>query len=327
MKDRKNRSIDYLRISVIDRCNLRCVYCMPEEGIACLDKKELLTFEEITRVCTSAAKLGIKKIKLTGGEPLVRKDFVNLVRQIKAIEGIEEITLTTNGLLLEEKLDDLIEAGITAINVSLDTLEAEHFKNITKVDGFDKVLRAIRKAANSSLKSVKVNALVAKHLNEKQICHLARLAEHDRINVRFIELMPIGLGKQFERISKEEVLEILEAEFGTLIPYEKQLGNGPAKYWEVEGFKGKIGFISAVSDCFCDACNRVRLTAEGFLKLCLHSKAGVDLKALLRNGISDEDLMLTIAEAIHVKPDKHYFEEVVEAIDEQEDKMMAQIGG
>lgn len=327
MKDRKNRSIDYLRISVIDRCNLRCVYCMPEEGITCLEEKELLTFDEIIRVCTSAAKLGIKKIKLTGGEPLVRKNFVGLVRQIKGVEGIEEITLTTNGLLLEEKLDDLIEAGITAINISLDTLDAEHFKGITKVDGFDKVLKAIKKAANSSLKSVKVNALVAKHLNEEWICKLARLAEYDQINVRFIELMPIGLGKQFERISKEEVLEKLEEEFGVLKPYEECLGNGPAKYWEIEGFKGKIGFISAVSDCFCDACNRVRLTADGFLKLCLHSKAGVDLRALLRNGVSDQDLMLTISEAIKVKPEKHYFEEIVEKIDEQEDKMMAQIGG
>lgn len=325
MEDGKHRPIDYLRISVTDRCNLKCVYCMPEGNIPCLEKEEVLSFEEIIKVCKSAAKLGIKKIKLTGGEPLVRPHFVSLVRQIKAVEGIEEITLTTNGILLEKQLEDLIEAGISQINISLDTLDPKRFKEITKVDGLDKVLAALHKVAHSDLKRVKVNALVAKHLNEEAICALAQLAQHEVIHVRFIELMPIGLGKQFERIGKEEMIAILEEKFGILKPYKGKLGNGPAQYWEIEGFKGKIGFISAVSECFCDACNRIRLTADGFLKLCLHSKAGLDVKHLLRSGMSEEELTRLIGEAIHYKPEKHHFGDAPR--EEDEDKIMAQIGG
>lgn len=325
MKDGQSRGIEYLRISVTDRCNFRCTYCMPEEGIECMVHEEILTFEEILKVCRAMAKLGVRKIKLTGGEPLVRKNFTLLVREIKKIEGIEEITLTTNGLLLGEKLEELIEAGITSINVSLDTLDAGRFKEITRVDGLEKVLDAIHKTASSTLKSVKVNALIAKELNEADILGLVALAKEEPIHVRFIELMPIGLGKTLTPMKKPEIMEKIEAEYGKLTPYHKKLGNGPSQYYTLEGFKGKIGFISAVSDCFCDNCNRVRLTSDGFLKLCLHSTKGIDLKTPLRQNVTDEQLLEMISDAIKVKPERHHFGE--EEDEQVESKIMAQIGG
>ena len=325
MKDKRYRGIEYLRISVTDRCNLRCVYCMPEEGISCLTHDELLTFEEIVTICKSAAALGVSKIKLTGGEPLVRRDFTSLVKQIKAIPGIEEITLTTNGILLDNRLEELIEAGITKINVSLDTLDPKRFKEITRIDGLETVLKAIKRASSHPKIQVKINSLIAKHLNEQEIISLAELAKRMPISVRFIEVMPIGLGRHLETISKNEMIEILEKQYGKLTPYEGKLGNGPAKYYEVPGFLGKIGFISAVSECFCDDCNRIRLTASGYLKLCLHSTKGLELKSLLREGISQEALTEIISEAILNKPEKHHFGE--DFISDIEDKMMSQIGG
>ena len=323
MIDGRARSIDYLRISVTDRCNLKCVYCIPEEGVQCMREEEYLTIEEITRVCQSVAALGIKKIKLTGGEPLVRKDLVKLIEKIHEIEGIEEITLTTNGILLENQLDALIEAGVTSINISLDTLDPIAYKRITKVDGLQKVLRAIHKASESSLKSVKINTLIAKGLNEEEICRLAHLAKDTTLHVRFIELMPIGCGKHFERLERQMVIDTLEKHFGQLKACYEKLGNGPATYWEIAGFKGKIGFISAVSDCFCEACNRVRLTANGYLKLCLHAKDGVDLKAPLREGVGQETLTTLIQEAVFRKPIEH----TLERNETEEDKLMVQIGG
>lgn len=325
MIDKRHRGIEYLRISVTDRCNLRCVYCMPEEGVSCLTHDEILTFEEIVTICKSAAELGISKIKLTGGEPLVRKDFTELVRKIKAIPGIEEITLTTNGLLLEKQLESLIEAGISKINISLDTLDRARFKEITRVDGLDTVLKAISSAANHPKVQVKVNSLIAKNLNENEILGLAALAKNEPVSVRFIEVMPIGLGRDLQTISKNEMIEILEMHYGKLKPYEGKLGNGPAKYYEIAGFEGKIGFISAVSECFCEACNRIRLTANGYLKLCLHSTKGLDLKKLLREGMSQEELTKVMVEAIVSKPEKHHFGEASGS--DIENKIMSQIGG
>ncbi len=325
MLDSKNRGIEYLRISVTDRCNFRCRYCMPEEGIESIAHEEILTFEEIIKVCKSMAKLGIRKVKLTGGEPLVRKGLVELVKGIKAIKGIEEVTLTTNGLLLAPQLEGLIAAGITSINISLDTLDPQRFKEITRVDGLEKVLEAIHKASQSTLKSVKINVLAARHMNEGELIHLAKLAKDEAITVRFIELMPIGLGMKMERIGKEEIIKQLEEAYGPLIPYKGKLGNGPARYYEIKGFKGKIGFISAVSECFCDECNRIRLTSNGFLKLCLHSKSGLDLKSLLRSGIEEEALTKKIEEVIKVKPERHHFDNLENK--QLEDKIMSQIGG
>lgn len=325
MRDKKHRSIEYLRISVTDRCNLRCVYCMPEEGISCLTHSDILNFEEIVKICKSGAQLGIRKIKLTGGEPLVRKDFIELVKRIKVIPGIEEITLTTNGLLLEKQLDALIEAGISKINISLDTLDKNRFKEITRVDGLETVLKAIQSAAHHPKLQVKVNSLIARDFNENELLKLATLAKELPVSVRFIEVMPIGMGRNLSTISQSEMIEKLEEQYGKLIPYEGKLGNGPARYYEIPGFLGKIGFISAVSECFCEGCNRIRLTANGDLKLCLHSTKGLALRDVLRKGISQEELTQIIAEAILNKPEKHHFNDASGS--DIENKIMAQIGG
>lgn len=325
MLDKLNRKIDYLRISVIDRCNLRCVYCMPEEGIESIPHDEILTYDEILRICEIVSELGIRKIKITGGEPLVRKDIVNLIRDIKNIDKIEQVTLTTNGILLHEMLDDLYDAGIDAINISLDTLNKDNFKKITRRDGLEKVLMSIDKAYDLGIR-VKINCLAIRDFNLREIVEIASFAKDREIDVRFIELMPIGFGKKYTQIDNDEILSILESRFGTFEIVTEKRGNGPAKYYRNQNMKGCIGFISAISHEFCESCNRIRLTSSGFLKLCLHYNKGIDLKEPIRNGISDEDLKKLIHDTIWNKPISHKFGH---ANGEQdiELKNMVQIGG
>ena len=325
MLDKLNRKIDYLRISVIDRCNLRCVYCMPEEGIESIPHDEILTYDEILRICEIVSELGIRKIKITGGEPLVRKDIVNLIRDIKNIDKIEQVTLTTNGILLHEMLDDLYDAGIDAINISLDTLNKDNFKKITRRDGLEKVLMSIDKAYDLGIR-VKINCLAIRDFNLRELVEIASFAKDREIDVRFIELMPIGFGKKYTQIDNDEILSILESRFGTFEIVTEKRGNGPAKYYRNQNMKGCIGFISAISHEFCESCNRIRLTSSGFLKLCLHYNKGIDLKGPIRNGISDEDLKKLIHNTIWNKPISHKFGH---ANGEQdiELKNMVQIGG
>lgn len=325
MLDKLNRKIDYLRISVIDRCNLRCVYCMPEEGIESIPHDEILTYDEILRICEIVSELGIRKIKITGGEPLVRKDIVNLIRDIKNIDKIEQVTLTTNGILLHEMLDDLYDAGIDAINISLDTLNKDNFKKITRRDGLEKVLMSIDKAYDLGIR-VKINCLAIRDFNLSELVEIASFAKDREIDVRFIELMPIGFGKKYTQIDNDEILSILESRFGTFEIVTEKRGNGPAKYYRNQNMKGCIGFISAISHEFCESCNRIRLTSSGFLKLCLHYNKGIDLKGPIRNGISDEDLKKLIHDTIWNKPISHKFGH---ANGEQdiELKNMVQIGG
>ena len=329
MLDRQNRTIDYLRISVTDKCNLRCTYCMPADGVEDLTHEEVLSFEEILRVVKAMVPLGVKKIKLTGGEPLVRKNLVYLVEQLHQLPGIEDITMTTNGLLLEENLPALLSAGLTAVNISLDTLDPDRFRQITRREGLNKVLSALDAASRSPLRSVKVNCLAVKEFNEEELPRLALLAKDREIEVRFIELMPIGFGKTLTPIPNTQILERLEQVYGKSVPYEGRLGNGPAVYYQLPGFQGKIGFISAVSHRFCSQCNRVRLTSSGFLKLCLHYNNGIELRPLLRGGVSDSQLTETLREAIYNKPLHHSFDGVKpEGEDDQlELKNMSQIGG
>lgn len=325
MLDKLNRKIDYLRISVIDRCNLRCVYCMPEEGIESIPHDEILTYDEILKICEIVSELGIRKIKITGGEPLVRKDIVNLIRDIKNIDKIDQVTLTTNGILLHEMLDDLYDAGIDAINISLDTLNKDNFKKITRRDGLEKVLMSIDKAYDLGIR-VKINCLAIRDFNLREIVEIASFAKDREIDVRFIELMPIGFGKKYTQIDNDEILSILESRFGTFEIVTEKRGNGPAKYYKNQNMKGCIGFISAISHEFCESCNRIRLTSSGFLKLCLHYNKGIDLKGPIRNGISDEDLKKLIHNTIWNKPISHKFGH---ANGEQdiELKNMVQIGG
>lgn len=325
MLDKLNRKIDYLRISVIDRCNLRCVYCMPEEGIESIHHDEILTYDEILRICEIVSKLGIRKIKITGGEPLVRKDIVNLIRDIKNIDKIEQVTLTTNGILLHEMLDDLYDAGIDAINISLDTLNKDNFKKITRRDGLEKVLMSIDKAYDLGIR-VKINCLAIRDFNLRELVEIASFAKDREIDVRFIELMPIGFGKKYTQIDNDEILSILESRFGTFEIVTEKRGNGPAKYYRNQNMKGCIGFISAISHEFCESCNRIRLTSSGFLKLCLHYNKGIDLKEPIRNGISDEDLKKLIHDTIWNKPISHKFGHASEEQD-IELKNMVQIGG
>ncbi len=324
MYDLQNRKIDYLRVSVTDRCNLRCVYCMPEEGVVPVKHDEILSYEEIIRVCDCASKLGVRKIKLTGGEPLVRPGFAGLLRAVKAPPLIEEVTLTTNGVLLYDMLDELADAGLDAVNISLDTLNPEQFKKITRRDGLNLVTKAIDKALEKKIK-VKINVLPVRELNGGSLAELAMMAKDKPVDVRFIELMPLGCGKELTPIYSEEIKAELERAFGPLSPFNGKRGNGPAAYYSLKDFQGKIGFISAVSHEFCSACNRVRLTSTGFLKLCLDYNTGIDLRGPLRAGADDEQLTQLMCEAILNKPLHHNFSGA--AAGDTETKGMSQIGG
>ena len=308
MIDKYGRNIDYLRISLTDRCNLRCIYCMPEEGVKSLSHAEILTYDEILRICRCGAELGIRKIKLTGGEPLVRKGCASLAGQIKAIPGIEKVTLTTNGILLEEQLDDLLKAGIDAINISLDTLDPELFKKVARRDDLAKVLKGIEAALTHPGLSLKINSVPVIKEKENFIA-VAGLAKKYPIHVRFIEMMPIGYGKTYKSVPSDEILRQFFEAYPDAYRLEKSLGNGPAVYYSAPGFAGEIGVIGAIHEKFCNTCNRIRLTSEGFLKLCLYSGEGLDLRAMLRGGCSDEEIAEAVTNVIERKPKEHHFTE------------------
>ncbi len=328
MIDGFGRTIDYLRISVTDKCNLRCKYCMPEGGIELMPHEELLSLEELYRVVRIMANLGIKKVRFTGGEPLVRKNLIKLIRDVGKLPGIEEIAMTTNGVLFANQAEALKAAGLTGVNISLDTLDGERFQMITGVDAKDSVLQAIRQALAADIK-VKINCVPCRELNEADIAGLAALAMWNDVDVRYIELMPMGCGKAFRGIPSDEILKMLEAEYGKAVPGVAQCGNGPAKYYEFDNFKGRVGFISPMSHKFCSECNRVRLTAEGRLKLCLHYDTGVELKPLLRGGCSDEEIRIAILEALKKKPKAHHFEQELTPceVEHSDNRRMVQIGG
>ena len=325
MIDRCQRDIDYIRISVTDRCNLRCVYCMPEEGVQWVPHNAVLSYEEILRLCRVFAGLGLSKIKLTGGEPLVRRGLDRFIADAKAIPGIQCVTLTTNGVLLAEQLPGLVSAGLDGVNISLDTLNREQFRAITRRDELDRVLAGLNAALECPGLNVKINCLPMGR-NDDQLVPLVELARERPLSVRFIEVMPIGLGKELTYRSEDEVRAMLEARFGPMEPFHGRLGNGPCHYFSLPGFAGKVGFISALSHQFCSECNRVRLTSEGFLKTCLQYELGVDLKALMQDGRDDAFLAEAVRQAIYNKPLQHHFADTSgqEAL---EHHGMSQIGG
>jgi len=326
MLDQYGRKIDYMRISVTERCNLRCRYCMPEAGIEKQGCKDMLSYEEILRLCRIFVGLGIRKIKITGGEPLVRVGVCGLIRKIKQIPGIEQVTLTTNGVLLAELAEDLIAAGIDGINISLDTVNEDKFKEITRHSGLKRVLAGIQCLLAKNYHNIKINCVPLAEINGDQIADIAAFAKDQPIAVRFIELMPVGCGTDYTAISQEQVRHILESTYGKLQPYDGQLGNGPAEYYVLPHFQGKIGFINAISHKFCNSCNRIRLTANGFLKLCLQYSLGVDLKSLLRSPMSDAALQKLIEKHIYEKPQEHHFhDESVAAL--RDVRKMFQVGG
>lgn len=325
MIDGYGRTIDYVRISITDRCNLRCVYCMPEDGVEAVSHEEILSFDEICRLAEIFVEMGIKKIKLTGGEPLARKGVPNLIKQLKAIPGIEQVTLTTNGVQLEQQMDALAEAGIDGINLSLDTKNPEIFKQITRRDSFDKVMEGFQKALEYPEVPLKINC-VPMGIPGQDIIGLAEFAKEYPVHVRYIEMMPIGLGKQYEGSTEDAILFELQKKYGAYKGFDGILGNGPGHYYEFSGFAGKIGFISAMSHKFCNSCNRVRLTAQGYLKTCLQYDVGVDLRKLLREGASKDEVRSAAMDAIRRKPASHQFNELQPG-EHGEMHMMSQIGG
>lgn len=323
MQDQFGRTIDYLRISVTDRCNLRCQYCMPAQGVPFVPHAEILQYEEILRLMPAFRALGFRKVKLTGGEPLLRSGLQTLVAGLYQA-GFEQVTLTTNGILLPQTLPALRAAGLSAVNISVDTLDRAQFAAITRRDLLDQVLDGIDAALQTPDLTVKLNCVPIVQ-DPENLVRLALLAKAHPLHVRFIEMMPIGAGKDCQSYDEAEILRILTARFGPAEPVGGVLGNGPAHYYELTGFQGRIGFISAVSHQFCGACNRIRLTSEGFLKTCLQYGAGVDLKALLRSGASDERIREAIAQAIWEKPGAHHFLQTEQPSDEH--RWMSGIGG
>ncbi len=326
MIDGVGRTIDYVRISVTDRCNLRCVYCMPEEGVPSIPHGQILRFEEILRVCRVLAKNGIRKVKLTGGEPLVRKGILDLTAELKAIPGIENITITTNGVLLEELYDGLVDAGIDAITVSLDTLDPQVYQSITRRDEAARVRRGLERAMREGRVPLKINCVPVLGVEKQELLDVVELARHHRVHVRFIEMMPIGLGSGFPLLREEELRTFLEKHLGPLTPCDDVPGNGPCRYYAAEGFQGRLGFISAVSHQFCDGCNRIRLTADGYLKTCLQYDCGAALKSMLQAGCTDAELEAVIRKALADKPKGHHFGDQAPFAG-REEKGMSQIGG
>lgn len=305
MIDGYGREINYLRISVTDRCNLRCRYCMPPGEVASVPCREMLTLEEIARVAGVLARIGIKKVRLTGGEPLLRRNVTGLIRQLHETEGIEQLALTTNGVLLKSLLPELIACGLNAVNISLDTLDADIYRRITGSDGLGTVLGGLDAAYDRGLR-VRVNCVPCRELNSMEPLRLAGIARDRAIDVRFIELMPIGQGRLFTGIPSEEILEGLSAAYGMPRPLPCS-GEGTARYYVFDGFRGRVGFISPITHRFCADCNRLRLTSEGWLKLCLYYSDGIDLRKLLRSGASDAELAVAIGQALKHKPREHSF--------------------
>ena len=322
MLDGHGRDIDYVRISVTDRCNLRCVYCMPEEGVAQVPHEAILSYEELLRLCRIFVSLGMTKFKLTGGEPLVRKNLTDMVSKMKRIPGVESVTLTTNGILLAEQLPGLASAGLDGVNISLDTLDRERYAALTRRDALADTMAGLRAALEYPNLNVKVNC-VSMEGGDADWLALAGLARDRPLAVRFIEPMPIGLGRTLAPCGEARVARVLEEEYGPLRPYRGTLGNGPCRYYTLPGFAGKIGFISAISHQFCRRCNRVRLTATGYLKTCLQYDRGVRLAPLLKAG--DEVLREAISAAILDKPAEHQFSR--RQIPQGEGRTMSQIGG
>lgn len=307
MFDSCSRNIRYLRLSVTDLCNLRCRYCMPD-GVEKLERETVLTYEEFLRLAALFAQCGIDTVRVTGGEPLVRKGVEQLVAGLKATPGIRKVTMTTNGVLLAQQLPALLNAGLDSVNISLDTLRPEVFRRITARDEFAAVQAGLRAALESPL-PVKLNCVPQAGINEGELETIAALARDNDLQVRFIEMMPIGYGAAMPCISGPELQARFARRWPGLHPVEGiAFGDGPAVYYTAPGWKGSIGFITAVHGKFCVSCNRVRLTSLGFLRPCLASEAGYDLRALLRGGADDAQLLAAIRETIWAKPREHHFE-------------------
>jgi len=315
-----------LRISVTDRCNIRCVYCMPET-VQFLPRAEILSFEEIERVVRVAVGLGINKLRLTGGEPLVRRDLPKLVARLAAIPGIQDVGLTTNGLLLGPLAEPLWDAGLRRINVSLDTLDPVSFRELTRRDGLEQVIEGILAAKRAGFDPVKINAVAIKGVTESQVVPLARFCREHHLEMRFIEYMPLDAENRWERdkvLFAEEILNLLTEAFGPLRPSPNQDPRAPAQDYDYLDGGGRVGLIASVSRPFCASCNRVRLTADGKLRHCLFALEETDLRALLRGGADDETIAQAIRDNVAAKWEGH---EINTARFIKPERLMHSIGG
>ena len=318
MIDKRGRNIEYLRVSLTDRCNLRCLYCMPEKGIEKRSHTEILRFEEVEKIIKACAKIGINKVRFTGGEPLILKGIDKLIKNTASIAGIEDISITTNGMLLADMAEELKNAGLKRVNISIDSLNARKYGRITRVGDINKVLKAIEKCLSLNMEPVKLNTVLMRGINDDEIEDFFKLTMDNPIQVRFIELMPIGEGaKYFDRCSMK-VEEILERH-PELIPVKDD--SKVASVYKLPGAKGSIGLISPVSCKFCGECNRIRLTATGTIKPCLHSAEEINLKPYLND---EKKLIEVIEDTVYNKPEEHHLER-----DGKSDtaRMMFQIGG
>ena len=325
--DRFGRVHTSLRISVTDRCNIRCFYCMPQEDVRFLPRSEILTFEEIERFVRVVARMGVRKLRLTGGEPLVRAELPRLVERLAAIPQIQEIALTTNGILLAEQAADLKRAGLTRINISLDTLSVETFRRISRRDGLDRVLAGIEAARAAGFTGIRLNAVAIRGITEEEVVPLVEFARQRGMQMRFIEFMPLDADNQWEQqrvLSGEEIRRRIEDALGPLVPMERPDPSQPASEYMLADGSGRVGFINPVSEPFCQSCNRLRLTAEGQVRNCLFSTVEWDARALLRGGGSDEELAQLVRDCVWAKKPGHgidTFEFVKPA------RAMYQIGG
>jgi len=309
LSDHYGRTIDYLRISITDKCNLKCIYCMPEKGLKNFAQSDILTNDEIIRIVRVASKYGVRKVRLTGGEPLLRNDIAQLISGIKSA-GIQDLSITTNGQRLAGMAQELKDAGLDRVNISLDTLIADRYREITRGGELERVWEAIAEAERAGLSPVKINMVPVRGVNDDEVGRFAALTLHKDVHIRFIEFMPIGNNgawKPDAYLSKDEIMERV-ASAGKLVklPFK---GGGPSRNYRIEGAQGMIGFISAISDCFCGSCNRLRLTAIGKLRPCLFSEITVDIKTPLRSGVSDDELEALYRSAVLSKPARHAVQE------------------
>lgn len=304
--DRYKRNLNYLRISITDRCNLRCLYCRPSGAGYKMDHEEILRYEEILRITRIGIRLGVSKIRVTGGEPLVRKDCCEFLEALNRLRGLNDISLTTNGVLLADYIDQIVSAGIKRLNISLDTLDREKFKEITGVDAFDRVWQGIEAARIKGINPIKINVVVLNGINDNELADLAALSFQYPFHIRFIEYMPIGHTRLCDKapLLYPQIRSRIE-KLGELLPVARRPNDGPAMRYKFRGAIGEIGFISAVSRHFCNECNRLRLTADGRIRPCLLADIHEDIKAPLRAGLLDTDLADVFFRAVKRKPFQH----------------------
>lgn len=323
--DSYNRKIDYIRISLTDRCNLRCKYCMPDGINKKLQHEDILSYEMLLKIIRSLTKLGIEKIKITGGEPFVRKQCHKFIAEVKKIDGVKEVSVTTNGLLLRDKIDFLLDVGIDGINISLDSLKKERYRALCGGD-LDVVLDCLDYIIKKNYKNLKINTLIIKGFNEDEIEDIAKIAKNNPVNVRFIELMPIANAKKFSGVTRDYIQKRLKEQYGPIINVTTKLGNGPADYITFDNFKANIGFIDAIDHKFCEKCNRVRLTSTGKLKLCLQYDDSVDLSDYAKGEINETQFLEKVRRALLLKPKENKFKNLEDVVNENTSSMN-EIGG